>query len=294
MPRSRSRPPVVVRCAVLIAAFAISLCTGCAEVAEERIVVSRYDDKVTEAEFRRFLEVVNRLPDGKLPELPNFFGARPDWATSRTLPVHDLVKEENMQLAFRWDVNLLAKNLGHDRALQRSLRRSNMQLEEFCVLVEAIGISLCRSTLRPDQNLDAILEKSKVTMEELRKDARPFSELSRDDVYEVLRKAVWITRVDRAKRLAAVPPENLALARKHLDEIVAIYPAEFKQNPFDPLTDLLEEQGIPFEELPDSGSDAELEWTEYGVQRGVATPDAQYRPKSQIDRTSARMPLTPR
>ncbi|MGE3315939.1 MAG: hypothetical protein AB7O26_12570, partial [Planctomycetaceae bacterium] len=242
----------ILRRAALAVAIAVPFCAGCAEVVEERTIIGRYDEKVTEAEFKRFLEVVRRLPDGKLPELPIFFGPRPDWATSRTLPVHDLVKEENMQLAFRWDVNLLAKVLGHDRALQRSLRRSNMELEEFCVLIEAIGVSLCRTTLRPDQSLDAILEKSKVPMDQLQRDARSFSELSRDDVYDVLRRAVWITRVDRAKRLSGVPPENLALVRKHQEEILAIHPGEFKQNPFDPLADLLEEHGIPFEELPDS------------------------------------------
>lgn len=266
---------------------------GCAESPEERLILGSYTEKITEAEFRRFMDVVKRLPDGKLPDLPIFMGPPPDWATSRTLPVRDLVKEENMQLAFRWDVQVLAKNLAHDRALARSLRRSNMELEEFCLLVEAIGITLVRTTVRADQNIDSILEQSKFPLDELQKDERAFSELSRDEAYAVLRKAVWITRVDRAKRLASVPPENIALVRKHYETIAALFPAQFQQNPFDPLVDLLDEYGIPFEELPEVGSDAELEWSEYGVQRGVATPDAEYRPKSEIGRTSTLTPKTP-
>src|SRR3990172_1367845 len=77
---------------------------GCSEPPKERhLEVTQINDKVSEPEFQRFLEVVQKLPGGKLPELPTFFGPAPDWSPSRTLPVRDLVKEEKLSLSARWE-----------------------------------------------------------------------------------------------------------------------------------------------------------------------------------------------
>lgn len=42
-------------------------------------------------------------------------------------------------------------------------------------------------------------------------------------MYYVLKQAVWITRADRVNRLQFVPPENIALVRKHRDVLDQIF-----------------------------------------------------------------------
>jgi len=264
-------------CCVLLAAV-LGL-AGCSEERQERVGIADISDKVSDEEFERFLNVVKRLPDEKLPEMPPFFGPAPDWSPSRTLPVHDLVKEEEELLRARWSTETMAKHLEHDHALRRALRRAEMTLNEFCNVVGALGIALNHGTLRKNQDPQAILDKAKRPLEQLKKDDRSFSELSREEMYVVLRQAAWIARADRAGRLASVPPENLALARKHAEQLAEIFPIEFSSNPFDPIIDLLEERGLPFEELSDSGSDAEIEWSEIGARRGNDPPDAEFQTK---------------
>ena len=89
----------------------------------------------------------------------------------------------------------------------------------------------------------------------------------------MLTTAVWITRIDRARRLSEVPPENLALVKAHYDRLKAIFPQEFWGNPFDPIADQIEELGMSFEELKQTGLDAEIDWKESDALRGTDPPD---------------------
>jgi hypothetical protein len=50
------------------------------------------------------------------------------------------------------------------------------------------------------------------------------------------------------------------LVQSRWDELAAIFPAEFQIDPLKTIADHLEEQGIPFEELPETGSDASIQW----------------------------------
>jgi hypothetical protein len=79
-------------------------------------------------------------------------------------------------------------------------------------------------------------------------------------MYEVRRRAVWITRLDRASRLSRVPPENVLLVESYREKLNSVLPAELLQNPFEPVADPFEEKGVPFEELPETGSDDRIVW----------------------------------
>ena len=72
-------------------------------------------------------------------------------------------------------------------------------------------------------------------------------------MHAVLHEAAWITRHDQARHLLSVPEKNV-------DDLVKLFPAELTQNPFDGIADRLEEQGIPFEELPGNDSYDSLSW----------------------------------
>ena len=201
----------------------------------------------------------------------------PDWDEGRTFEVRELVDREIKMLAERSDVEKLATHLPKNRPLLRALRREQLTPEQFVGLSLAIGVALSRSTLRDDQDLDRIIEEGERKIDELKQNAKPFHLHSQEGKHRVLRQAVWITRVDRAKRLKTVPPENYVdLVQKHGESLAAIFPEEFTVNPLDAIADLLEEQGTPFEELAESGTDAEIDWNENEAIVGKDPPDPEF------------------
>jgi hypothetical protein len=95
---------------------------------------------------------------------------------------------------------------------------------------------------------------------QLKRNRTPFVDYRPDRQFSVTREAIWLYRVDRALRLRDVPRENVELVQSRWDELAAIFPAEFQIDPLKTIADHLEEQGIPFEELPETGSDASIQW----------------------------------
>ena len=79
-------------------------------------------------------------------------------------------------------------------------------------------------------------------------------------MHNVLHEAAWITRLDRARRLLSVPEKNVQLVLEHSEDLIRLFPGELTRNPFDGIADRLDEQGIPFEELPGNASFDTLNW----------------------------------
>jgi hypothetical protein len=166
----------------------------------------------------------------------------------------------------------LISQLGKDRVLQRALRQ-RMTLPQFVGLVKTIGAALARNAVRTDQDLQKIIQEGRRRLEPLRAQVSRFNQLKPDERHVVLTTAVWITRIDRARRLLQVPPENRATAKAQLERLKPIFPKEFTANPFDSIADQIEELGMAFEELPQTGLDAEIEWKESEAIRGSDPPD---------------------
>lgn len=263
--------------AILCALPFLPLFAGCQEDVTYYREVKRIHEKVSESEMQRFVRIVEKLPEKKLPEL-SVYRPLPDWIPQRTLPVDELVKEEQKLLERGWDVEWQTEQLKRNRHLVEALRRENTTIEQFAGLTLAIGAALSRSQLREEQDLETILNRGRVVAARLLHDQRTFAKLTRDERYTVLRKAAWLTRLDRASRLADVPPENLALIEKHQKELAAIFPKEFLKNPLDDIADLLEEKGMPFEQLDSSGRDEDLTWDRANAVIGYDKPDAVQRP----------------
>ncbi len=258
--------------------FALPLVlAGCADTSLEFREVKRIREKVTDAEMNTFLQIINSLPDRKLPKFPSVFAPPPDWDQENTYGVSELVEREIKMLAERSDVEKLAIHLQRNRRLQRTLRRKQMTPEQFVGLSLAIGVAISRSTLRDNQDLDTIIEEGERKIDELKQNVKPFHLHTQEGKHRVLQQAVWITRVDRAKRLKSVPPENyIELVQRYRKDLAGIFPEEFTANPLDAVADLLEEQGTPFEELPESGTDAEIEWNEDEAIVGREPPDPEF------------------
>jgi hypothetical protein len=123
-----------------------------------------------------------------------------------------------------------------------------------------VGAAASRTQIAEDEPVDELLRRGYTVIDALQHDGRLYSSMEIEDRYGVLDQAVWMHRVDRLKRLLDVPTENVALAEKHREWLAKILPACFRTDPLADVTDLLGEQGLPFIELPASGSDTHIEW----------------------------------
>jgi hypothetical protein len=269
--RFRLCPEFALRTLALLLLTA-GLLAGCGDEAPKFAEPRDIGDKVTDSDLETFLQVVDELPDKKLPEMPALFKRPPAWDEQRTLPVHELVREESDELEKLWNDEHLIRHLAKNRPLQKALKQ-RMSPAQFVGLIKTIGAALARNAVRPDQDLRLIVEQGKRRLSKLRAQTQRFNQLAPDEQHDVLTTAVWITRIDRARRLLQVPPENLALVKDHSDRLKAIFPQEFWANPFDSIADQIEELGMSFEEQKQTGLDSEIEWKESDALRGTDLPD---------------------
>jgi hypothetical protein len=267
----------VSRFSAIIALLAALLTIGCEAEEHKFREPHEIGDKVTDADLESFLQVVDELPNKKLPPIPVVFKSPPSWDEQRTLPVNELVRDETDDLEKQWNDETISRSLAKNRALQKALRRQHLSMPQFVGLMKTIGVSLTRNAMRPDQDLHQIIEQGKKRLERLRNQMQRFNQLKPDERHVVLTTAVWITRIDRARRLIQVPPENRAMAHAHFDRLKTIFPAEFLANPFDSIADQIEELGMSFEEDRRTGLDAEIEWKESDALRGTDRPDSTVR-----------------
>lgn len=254
----------------------VAACLGCEAESLDYTEVKRIDERITAHELTTLLRIAQALPDQKLPSLPAVFIPPPQWNEIRTLPVSELVAEEQRSLAERWSVPWIVRQLERNRPLHRVLQRERITPEQFAGLVLATGAALSRSALRENQDLEKIIARGEPTVERLRRETRSFASFSQEARHYVLQQAAWLTRVDRAQRLKQVPAENVALVNQHRTALEHVFAAEFLTNPLDSIADRLEEEGLPFEEQSDSGRDAEITWDPreaiIGMDHANATP----------------------
>ncbi len=251
---------------------------GCLDERLEFTEVKNIHEKVTESELQTFLSIVNSLPDKTLPDFPPVFAPPVNWSRSRTLQVSSLVTEEENRIEEHWTVESIARHLEKNRHLQRAVRRAKITSEQFVGLTLAIGVAVSRTTLREDQDLDALLIEGNPYLKQLSQDGRKFDDLSAEAAHNVLRDAVWITRRDRARALRLVPPENIALVHPHLSDLSLILPGYLTTNPLDAVADLLKERGMPFEELSEDEGDEALTWDpqDKNAKVGSDAPDREF------------------
>ncbi len=235
--------------------------TGCAE--EERLFheVKHPREILKVAEVNQYLKIVNELPDKQLPPLPPLLSPVPRWDADRELSVQGLVNEERKRNGRQWLSESVVVELQSDRWLQKLLEKNGLSTEQFLGLAETICTAAARTRFPEVDELRRTVHHGQAEISDLQQREEVFSTLPPEEQYEVLRQAAWLTRVDRAQDLLAVPDENVALLERHWEVIAPFLPDEVKQDPLADIVDVLQEFGIPFEELPGTGSDADLVWS---------------------------------
>ena len=248
------------RQALVTVLAASTVLSGCGETELTYTESKRVSEEVTPGELRAFLEIVDHLPDRKLPPFPDLYLPLPNWNAERTLRVSDLVDSELMTLVDRWSPQDLVDALPQSRSLDRWLLRKRMTREQFIGLALSIGAALSRSTVRENQDLMKFFTRGEEVVSRLRSNTRRFNTLTPETMHNILHDAAWISRYDRAKRLLSVPERNVELVLQHSEQLIELFPAELTRNPFDDIVDRLDEHGIPFEELPGNEHFDVLSW----------------------------------
>lgn len=239
----------------------VALCVclgGCEPESLGFTEVKRLHEVVTPGEWASFVRIVDRLPDRRVPAFPPVFLPVPQWDQHRSLPIRDLYAEELANREVAWDTARLAQMFERNKPLIRELRKEKLTTEQFAGLMLTLGAALSCNEVPEGIDLPNLAERARPFLNDLASDDKLFSTLSPETQHAVLQKAMWIARKIRADKLKQVPPENRALAKKHYEWLIQALPGEFLHNPVEEIQDLLEENGLPFEEMSESGSDEEL------------------------------------
>lgn len=239
----------------------IALLAGCEEPPLEYFEVKRIDEDATAEELEAFLQIAESLPDGKFAKMPSVFPPIPDWNRERTLPVRELVQEEQKTHAERWSSAWLSNHAPSSKRLERELRRLRMTREQFYGLYLLFGTTLCSSSIEDQKSLERALERGKEIVGRLSAEGRVYAALAEEDAYEVLQQARWVTLVERLKPLKLVTRPNRELVARHAERLRKVLPQEFHANPLVEFANLMDQNGIPFDEGGLAGRDTDLTWS---------------------------------
>lgn len=242
----------------------VFLCLAVAGCADEDVAYGnpkQIEDRISADELDSFLRVVEILPDPKLAVFPQVFVAPPQWTTSRTLPVKDLVKEEEKLLQERSGSEALMKHMPHSRFVQRALRREKMSEEHFVALYVAIGMALSREQMPAEFDFEPTLARGSRVVIALKKDVSIFSSLKEDASYTVQEQAAWVSLLNRLQKLRQVPKANVELVGSRRQKLAELFPAEFLRNPLSEFAKVLQDTGVPFDEPLGKESDENIPWS---------------------------------
>ncbi|MCA8987047.1 MAG: hypothetical protein KDA78_05370 [Planctomycetaceae bacterium] len=234
---------------------------GCS--GDERIFheVKHPRELLTVNEVNQYLRIVNALPDHRLPPLPSLFSSVPEWDLDRELSISGLVKEEQKRTERQWLNDIVIAKLNNHRRLQHLLEKEQLSTAQFMGIAESICMAMARTNAPTVDELRDTIRRGQAQVSQLQKREEVFASLLPEHQFEVLREAAWITRVDRARDLLDVPDENRDFMLRHMDVISRFVPEDCLRDPLADIVDAIEEYGVPFEEMPTSGSDTDLVWS---------------------------------
>ncbi len=148
-----------------------------------------------------------------------------------------------------------------NRRFQRVLRRVEMTPEQFMGLMLAVGTAMNKSQLADQFDFDGFIERGEKVVFQLKRNRIAVCRLQpRPAVFADPRSGLAVSGRSARNAFAMCRAKTWNSSAAVGTELATIFPAEFQVDPLGTIADRLEEQGIPFEELPETGSDATIQW----------------------------------
>jgi hypothetical protein len=226
----------------LLSASVLPLFSGCgSEAVVEKPMAAAYKlptDQFTEQELQKFLRLVSRLPDGKVPEFTPT--TQPD--LDLNLPAKVLVSEFRSRFRFLCDPRRQGEVWSKNQDLAKSARLEGWTTAQLAAFMRCLSCSVMKSKLSAKHDLPEIEarcrdEISKLVVAIDQGDERPRA--SMDEAFQkvrgqkIQRLGRMVALLEFTLQLKPVPSENVALVKQQESQIQGLLPKAALQDPYE-------------------------------------------------------------
>lgn len=236
----------------------ISILAGCMPELPTLEGVQEKSQPLSATSWDALRRIVEAMSVDARSKLPRWLPVCSFWQESRTLEIAQLAVEEQGKLVEFWQPKRYQNDLAWEKSLRTALLSEHVTLEQFIALTLCVGVA-CSSKLASKELADSLLQRrGDLAIERLSSDHRIYSKLAADERFAVIRDTEWLSRMELLSALRSVPAENVTLVTEQASWIEAHLPEHVRPDPKELLMDRRRQNGVPFEELPTSGSDSQL------------------------------------
>jgi len=194
-------------------------------------------DPLSEQELHKFLRLVSRLPDGKVPEFTP--STQPE--LDLQLPAKILVSEFRTRFRFLCDPRRQGEAWSKDRELVKSAQLEGWTTAQLAAFMRCLSCAVIKSKLATKHNLTEIETRCREEITRMVKildqdDERPRSTM--DDAFQnqrevkVQRLGRMVALLEFTLQIKPVPQANVALIQQHASDIQGLLPKAALQDPF--------------------------------------------------------------
>ncbi|MCA9095358.1 MAG: hypothetical protein KDA68_17885 [Planctomycetaceae bacterium] len=232
--------------------LAATLLAGCAGQQEQQLHVKELTEAVTPDELDQLLKIIDRLPGKKLPAFDSPLAPPTRWALGQEKSIERIAAEKFDQLEQRWEPSSLVQYFNRNPRLRWALASAEMSPEVFSGLVMTVGVTLAKSSLPSDTEIEVILKRATEGAQVLHEDRRSLAVLPPDEQYQIAQQSLWIPLLDVMTHFPMVPEDSMQVVEQQRERLVKAFPPEFSENLLIHYDKILNSSGLPFEDLPET------------------------------------------
>ena len=252
---------------------------GCGGHQEHHEHVKELTEEVTPSELEQLLAIIDRLPGGKLPTFDSPMSPPTRWALGQEKSIERIAGEKLDQLEERWTPGYVSQTFVRNPRLRWAMASAEMSPENFSALILSVGVALSKSSVPPETDLGNLLKRAREGAQKLNEDRRSMATLASDEQYQIVQQSLWIPLLDLMTHYPMVSDGTLQLVKQHRARLEKAFPPEFTENPLPYYDKILNNSGLPFEDLPETGITDLTAWDPESTARansGEATENDRY------------------
>ena len=227
---------------LLLAWLGMACCCGCgtgdrSSTAAPETALKTPADPLTDRELQRFLQVVSRLPERRVPEFSPDDDSEPEGV--RSAP--EIVTAIRSRFRRVFDPHRQASLWNADPAISAAVAKSGMTTLQFTALVRSLSCAIMKARLADRYNLDDLAAQCDAQISEITQEIEQLDQDRRTRINDGIGdpRAHAVSRLGRivalrefAGLLRQVPAENVALLQQYNREITALLPPSSTPDPF--------------------------------------------------------------